>query len=490
MSKHRTDQTKAPIVDALRAYLRKDSSSFGLPGHRSGKGAPDDIKQLIGETAFKSDASVQKGIDDRRQSRQVQDSAEQIAAKAWGAEHCYFSTNGSTLSVHAAMLTVAGPGDTVLVARNVHKSVIGGLIIGRLRPVFLEPDEDETWDIEHGVPAATVERALARHRDAKAVLVTSPTIYGVVSNIAKIAKVCHRHDVTLVVDEAWGADFPFHPDLPSSAIENGADVAVASLHKTMAGLEQASIMLLKGRRVAADRLQLCYDLLETTSPSVPIMATIDASRRQFAKQGRQLLTRTLHRARRMREALASMDGIKVMGEEILDEDARLALDECKVLFDVSAWGVTGWAVEDWMIATRNLKVLSSDYRTLLAAVTVGNDDSDIEKLVSSVAAYAKSSRRKKAPPPKELPRRVDLRSELVMTPADAFFAKVKQVPIADAAGRVAAEMVSPYPPGIPRVLPGERITDEHVTFFRAGMRAGMFALDPTDMSLKRLRVVA
>jgi arginine/lysine/ornithine decarboxylase len=258
----------------------------------------------------------------------------------------------------------------------------------------------------------------------------------------------------------------------------------------MAGLEQASVMLLKGRRVPADRFQLCYDLFETTSPSVPVMATIDASRRQFVKQGRRLLTRTLARARHARGAIGSIDGVRVMGAEILDDDARFAMDECKVFFDVSAWGVTGWAVEDWMLQTRNVNVLNSDYRSLLAAVTVGNDDADIDRLVGSLRACARSSQRNQAPRRKDLPRRVDLRSELVMTPADAFFAKVKHVPLAEAAGHVAAEMVSPYPPGIPRVLPGERITDAHVAFFRAGMRAGMFALDPADMSLKRVRVVA
>jgi arginine/lysine/ornithine decarboxylase len=490
MSRNDTDQKKAPVVEALRAYLQKDSSSFGVPGHRSGKGAPSDIRELLGEMAFKGDASLQKGIDDRRLSGRVQQTAEQIAARAWGADHCKFSTNGSTLGVQVAMLTTAGPGDTILVARNAHKSVVAALIIGRLRPVFLQPDEDETWDIEHGVPAAVVEQALDRHRDAKAVVLTSPTIYGIVSDIGRIAKICHRQDAVLIVDEAWGAAFPFHDGLPPAATQSGADVAIASIHKTMAGLEQASVMLLKSGLVAAERFQLCYDLFETTSPSVPVMATIDASRRQFVKQGRQLLTRTLARARHAREAIGEIQGARVMDADILDGDARFAMDECKVLFDVSAWGATGWAVEDWMLQNHNVSVLNSDYRSMLAAITVGNDDADIEKLVGGLGAYARSSRRKKTARPKDLPRRVDLRSELVMTPADAFFAKVKHVPLAEAAGHVAAEMVSPYPPGIPRVLPGERISDEHVAFFRAGMRAGMFALDPSDMSLKRLRVVA
>src|SRR3954452_10037985 len=209
-----TDQTRAPIVEALAEFKAQGAISFGVPGHKSGKGAPDDIKQLLGATMFEADATTQKGIDDRRETKEVLQQAEHLAAEAWGAAYSYLSTNGTSLSNHAAFLSVAEPGDTVLVARNAHKSVIAGLIIAKLRPVFLEPDHDEAWDVEHGIPAAELERKLNQHPEAKGVFVVSPTYFGVVSNIGVLAEACHRHGKPLVVDEAWGPHMAFHPELP------------------------------------------------------------------------------------------------------------------------------------------------------------------------------------------------------------------------------------------------------------------------------------
>jgi arginine decarboxylase len=203
-----TDQGRAPILEALAAAKQRSPTSFGVPGHKSGKGAPDDVKRLIGAEAFAADILTQKGLDDRRETEEVMQQAEHLAALAWGADYAYLSTNGTSLSNHAAFLSVAAPGDTVLVARNSHKSVIAGLILAGLRPVFLEPDVDEVWDIEHGIPAAEVERKLAEHPEAKGVFVVSPSFYGVSADLARLARVCHEHGKPLVVDEAWGRTTP------------------------------------------------------------------------------------------------------------------------------------------------------------------------------------------------------------------------------------------------------------------------------------------
>jgi arginine decarboxylase len=234
-----TDQTRAPILEALAGYKKRGSISFGVPGHKSGKAAPEDVQGLVGAEMFAADALTQKGLDDRRETKEVLQQAEHLAALAWGADYAYLSTNGTSLSNHAAFLSVAGPGDTVLVARNCHKSVMAGLIMAKLHPVFLEPDHDEVWDVEHGIPAAEVERKLAAHPEAKGVFIVNPSFYGVSGDLRHLARICHDHGKPLVVDEAWGPHFAFSPEMPPSAIASGADMAVGSIHKTMAGLQGA-----------------------------------------------------------------------------------------------------------------------------------------------------------------------------------------------------------------------------------------------------------
>ena len=487
------DQTKAPIVDALQAYKTQGTTSFGVPGHKSGVGATEDVKRLLGPDIFAADSTTEKGIDDRRETKRVVQQAEELAAEAWGAAQAHLSTNGTSLSNHVAFLCMARPGDTVLVARNSHLSVIAGLVLAGLRPVFLDPDHDAGWDIDHGIPAAELERKLAAHPEAKGVLIVSPTYYGVTSDIAALAAVCHRHGVPLAVDEAWGPHFAFHPEMPPAAIRSGADLAVGSIHKTMAGLQGASILLLNSKLVTPDRFALSYALFESTSPPVPVLATIDATRRQFALEGERLIGGQLHQAHRARQAIAGIEGIRVMGREVLDGDARHALDETKLFFDISGLGVSGYAADDWLTGQRNLSMGLSDERHLLATWTVGNTEQHTDTLIAGIHALADWARQAPARRPKApagLPRRDDLRTEMVMTPAEAFFGRTEFVPLERAAGRVVAEIVAPYPPGIPRLVPGELITETHVAYFRLGLEAGLFPMGQSDLELHTLRVVA
>lgn len=484
-------QSSAPILEALANFTRQGSVSFGVPGHKSGQGASPDIKRVVGAEAFSADATTQKGIDDRRETKRTIQRTERLAAAAWGADYAHLSTNGTSLSNHAAFLSVAAPGDTVLVARNAHKSVTAGLILAGLRPVFLDPDMDESWDIEHGIPVAELERKLAAHPEAKGAFVVSPTYFGVTSDIARLAEACHRHGKPLVVDEAWGPHMAFHPELPTHAIQAGADLSVGSIHKTMAGLQGASIMLLKSRLISSERFALAYDLFESTSPPVQVLASTDATRRQFALEGEAILGALLGRARRAKAALAEIPGIRVLGREVLDGDARFALDETKVTLDISGLGVTGYAAEDWLTETLGLSFGLSDDVHLLACFTLGNTDKETDTLVDGIrklAEWAGVQRGLGRPP--DMPRRRDMATDMAMTPAEAFFGRTEAVALDRAAGRVAAEMVAPYPPGIPRLVPGQRIEEAHVAFLRLGLQAGFFPAGLRDPDMQTLRVVA
>jgi lysine decarboxylase len=487
------DQNEAPILEAMAKFLEKESTAFGVPGHQSGKGAADDVKQLIGEAAFKADCTPLKGLDDRRERQRVRQRAERLAAQAWGADHCFFSSNGSSLSNHAALLCVAAPGDKVLVQRSSHKSVLAALLVTGVEPVWLEPEFDEEWGISHGVPVGEVERQLAAHPDARAVLITSPTYYGVVPDLERLAALCHQHGKPLIVDEAWGPHFPFHPEMPRHALHAGADMTLGSIHKTMAGLTQASILLLKSELIPADVFNLAFDAFETTSVNSLILASMDAARRDYATRGEELVGRTLALARQTREAISAIDGLKVMGREVLSGDARSEMDETKVLIDVGALGVTGYACDEWLTNTKNLVVELSDERRIELCFTVGHDQQSVDTLVKSLQAlpaFAAGPLEDCQRWPRPLPTHAELRSEALMTPSQAFHAPSTRVPLDEAAGRIAAEMLSPYPPGIPRVFPGERITPAQVEFMRVSYELGAFALDASDLELKTVRVVA
>ena len=486
-------QDRAPYLEALQSYLRASPISFEMPGHHAGRGAPHAITRLIGSDAFKADCTPLKGMDDRTESKRISHRAEGLAAELWGADSCYFSTAGSTLSNQVAVRAAANPGDTVLVSRNSHKSLIGALILAGVRPVFLEPRYDQSWDMGHGSSRAELAGKLDAHPDTKAVFIVSPTYYGVAPDVGGLAELCHVRGLPLVVDEAWGAHYPFHGEMPPHAIGQGADIAVTSIHKTMGGLEQASIMLRRSDLIPEDRFNLAYDLHLTTSPSSLILASIDATRRQFAQEGEKLVQNTLDLARHARDELGSIDGIEAMGAEVLDGDAAFALDKTKLLLDISGLGINGYEAEDWLIRNKKMTLGLADERRLLLIFTLGTDRSSTHQMLSAfkdLVKWARDGKDDKKGYDGKLPHLGDLKAELVMTPTEAFFARTERVPLSRMVGRVAAEMISPYPPGIPRILPGERISEAQMIYIRDSLKLGVFPYDPSDQDLHTVRVVA
>ena len=280
------DQSKAPIIEAIKRYHKAGIIPFTTPGHKMGKGVLEEDREFL-EHAFYNDIPMQNGADDRRESEGVQQEAEKLMAKAVGADQTYFSTNGSSLSAHVAILTIANAGDKILMSRNAHKSGIAALVMAEVTPIFLEPVIDEKLDIEHGISPRHLEQMLTAHPDVKGVFIVSPTYYGVTSDVKSLAKICHDHNVPLIVDEAWGPHFPFHGELPKSALSCGADMSFGSIHKTMNGLSQTSVVNVRGKLIDKEKFTLCFDLFESTSPSSAMLATIDAARRQMALHGRE-----------------------------------------------------------------------------------------------------------------------------------------------------------------------------------------------------------
>src|SRR4051794_41058203 len=327
------DHRRVPVLEALEAFRERGDLRFGPPGHRQGKGADPRVLDIVGAGVFASDVLVLNGLDDRRQSQGVIEQAQELMADAVGAEHAFFSTCGSSLSVKSAMLAVAGPGEKLLISRNAHKSVMSAVIVNGTDPVWLHPKFDAERHLAHPPEPDDVRRALEANPDAKGVLLITPTDWGSCADIQGTADVCHELDVVLIVDEAWGAHLPFHDDLPEWGMNCDADLVVTSVHKMGGAIEQSSVFHLQGDRVDPTVLKQRMDILGTTSASSLVFATLDGWRRQMVEHGTELLGAAVALARQLREEVEGIDGLTLMGDEIVDEGYAHELDPLVLTVD-------------------------------------------------------------------------------------------------------------------------------------------------------------
>lgn len=471
------DHESTPVLDAIEQFRREEHYSFALPGHRHGRGIDERTAAVLSRGTFEADVINAKSAVPQ---------AEELFADAVGARQAIFTTCGSSISIHTAMLTVTGPGRKILIDRNVHKSVVASLVLAGAHPVWLRPRWDHENQIAHPAVAEDVTEALRRDPEISAALMITPTEYGTGADVRAIADICHGHGIPLLVDEAWGAHFPFHPDLPTAAVRAGADIVVQSLHKADGGLCQSSVMLVGGDLVDPVDLRLRLDLITTTSPSPLLFGSIDGFRRRMALEGEQLLAEVLRRAEALRERLSRVDGLEVMDSSIVGHDAVAEWDPLKLSVDVSALGITGYQAREWLDAECKLTAQLGDSRRIVCSLTYADDDAAIDRLAMALERLAADPPAPDRPAP-AVPPLEDLNLEQAMNPREAFFAQTEQV--ADPVGRIAAEMISPYPPGVPAILPGERFNEAVMTYLRAGKDAGMTIPDAADPELKSFRVV-
>ncbi|MFC9927730.1 aminotransferase class I/II-fold pyridoxal phosphate-dependent enzyme [Streptomyces sp. NPDC127190] len=484
------DHSRAPVLEALEAFRRRGDVVFGPPGHKQGRGTDPRVADVLGLDVFRSDVLTLNGLDDRRESQGVVAQAQELMADAVGATHAFFSTCGSSLSVKTAMLSVAGPGEKLLLSRNAHKSVIAGVIINGVEPIWVHPKFDAERHMAHPPEPDDVRDRLREHPDAKGMLLITPTDWGTCADVRGVADVCHAFDVPLILDEAWGAHLPFHPDLPVWGMNAGADLVVTSVHKMGGAIEQSSVFHLQGDRIAPDVLKQREDLLGTTSASCLVYAALDGWRRQMAEHGHELLDAALHRAERIRAGLRELPGLRVMGGEVIEEGLAAEFDPLKIVIDVRGLGISGMQATEWLREHCHVDMGGSDTCRVNASITHSDDD-ETEKIlmdaVRALVAHADSIERR---PEVRLPEPRALELEQALLPRDAFFGPAEQIPADRAVGRISAEMISPYPPGVPVVAPGEVITEEVLDFLRSGVAHGFLIAEAADPSLDTLRVVA
>jgi len=483
-------QATTPYIDALLAHRDRGMVPFQTPGHKLGKGAPAVMREAFGPALLGVDVAMAGGVEDTRESTALVRAAEDLAAAAWGGDRCFFLVNGSTSGVHALLLALAGPGEGVILPRNAHKSVQAALIFSGAVPHYIEPVVDPVWGIPLSVPAERVAAVVEAHPEAQAVVIVSPSSNGVCAALEAIAGHAHGAGLPLVVDQAWGPHLRFCSRLPIDAMSAGADAMVASTHKLISGLTQSSVLVARERRLRLSHLESVVKMTQSTSPQVLIYASIDAARAQMATQGEALWSRAIDNAEWLRGRLAGLRGVRVLADEILAQPGVADLDRTRVTVSACDLGVTGYELETTLRDRYGIAVEAADPLNVLLNVTYGDSRDDVAEFAAAMTDLA--ARRRDAA---ALSCATPLASwppsgRQVMTPRDAFFARSEAVPVEHSAGRVSAEMVAPYPPGIPLIAPGEEVSDEIAAYLGEASLRGMHIHGPEDLTLKTLRVVS
>lgn len=481
------DQSRAPYFEALRAYAGVERTVFHVPGHIQGRGSHPLLIEALGAGTLELDlCSGLPGLDGRPGTALEQ--AEALAAAAYGADRSWFLINGSTSGNQILVSAVCHPGEVILTPRNTHKSIISALVVSGARPVYVTPEIDPETHIAHGVTPAAVEAGLRAHPEAKAVLIVCPTYYGACSDVAAIARVVHDYGLPLLVDEAWGPHFPFHPELPSPALTLGADASVTGTHKLAGALTQAAMLHVRGPLLDHERIDVVSKMLLSTSPSCLLYAALDVARMQMATEGEELLQEALRLAETARSAIRAHPRLSCIDKTLAGSHGVVGLDPTRLCVNVTRTGHTGYEVERLLCQSHAVMAEMSDFANVLFNITIGHQQSAVDRLLDALVAVA-DLRPHAVDPHGFLEFGLMTLPEQVLSPGEAFHAPQTRVPLADAAGLVSAELAASYPPGIPVVVPGERLTRSLVDHLLAQVAAGCRIVGPRDHRLDTIQVV-
>jgi lysine decarboxylase len=482
-------QPGAPYLEAVIAYGFRGSIRFHVPGHKGGEGADPGLRSALGERALLLDVPLDiEGID-LGPSPTPYEQAEALAAEAYGAARTWFLTNGASQGNHALCLALASSGRRVIVQRNSHASLIDGLILSGGAPAWVAPEYDGELGMAHSVTPQAVELALARSPEARAVFMVSPTYYGMAADVEGCAEVAHRHDAALVVDNAWGAHFGFHPALPESPLRLGADAMLASTHKIVGSLTQSAMLHVgPGDRVDVEAIARAVRLVRSTSPNSLLFASLDAARRQLAIHGEALLERTIDAAARARRAIDAVAGCTTLDDEMIGRSGIVGWDPLRLVIDVRGTGCTGYEVAAALREGHDIYVELATHATVVLVLGLAEPIEQLERLAHDFdETIGQISRPGQTPAISRPPAAFE--SETAITPREAFLGSGETVAVDDAVGRISAESIAGYPPGIPALLPGERITDEVIAYLRELTRAGARLHGAADPSFRTVRVL-
>ena len=488
VEKRHDEALRAPIAEAMKAYAADGARAYHTPGHKQGLGAHPLLKALVTEEGLREEVSLMEELDDLHEPTMCIKEAQEMAAALYGADQAFFMINGTTGAIHTILMGALAPGDTVLVPRNAHRSVIGGIILAGARPIFLQPEIDERLGIAMGLTEETVARAIALHPEAKALVCVYPTYYGVTYGLEAIAKLVHAHGMLLLVDEAHGPHLRFSDDLPPQAIDCGADMAAQSTHKILGAMTQASMLLTSGPRVSRERVREAASLLQSTSPNQLLLASLDIARLQMAEDGRETVGNAVRLAEKLRCAINEIDGLWSFGPEYTDYPGATGLDTTKITVQVTDLGLSGVEAESILRHEYKVQCELSDARNLLFILSYADGEEQADYLLEALQGLARDHRRATVAA-SAVAAGLPAVPAQGMTPREAFFAPKGSVPFGEAEGRIAAEQVMFYPPGIPILCPGDIIDAASLHYIRAMQSLGLKVVGPRDASLTELQVV-
>ena len=475
-----TDQTKTPLVDALKNFDKISPAYFCIPSHHRGKGASSSFTEVFGKTVLKYDLTETPLTDDLHEADGAIKEAESLASELFGSDRTFFLVNGTTCANEAMIISSVCEGEKILVARNCHKSVLMGLIISGASPVYIEPEISGVFSAFGSISPEKVKLAFKNHPDIKAFILTSPTYYGIGSDLQKIADICHSHGALLLVDEAHGSHFAFSDKLPKTALSCGADMVSQSTHKTLNSMTQSSMLHVKGSLVDISKVDDALKIVQSTSPSYILMASLDAARQNAALNGRTAVCRMLDITSYIRSALSSIDGVSC--PENIDGNEVFSFDKTRIIFSVK--GISGFSLSEILLEKYNICCEMADNYNVVSIIGSSDSYEDADRLINAVkeiAATVNTGKIKEFSLPPMPP--------IAMTPRKAFFAKSTRTNFKDSVGKVSAEMIAPYPPGIPVIYPGEVITEEIYEFISEAIKDGRHIHGFSDKSMETIKII-
>ena len=476
-------QERAPIYEALQSFQKMRVVPFDVPGHKRGRGNPE-LTALLGEQCVKLDVNSMKPLDNLCHPVSVIREAEELAAEAFGAAHAFLMVGGTTSAVQSMVLSVAKRGEKIILPRNVHRSVMGAMVLCGAIPVYIDPACDDRLGIPLGMSVSDVERAIRENPDAKAILVNNPTYYGICSDLRRIVQLAHAHGMLCLADEAHGTHFYFGENLPVSAMAAGADMAAVSMHKSGGSLTQSSLLLC-GPAMSEGHVRQIINLTQTTSGSYLLLSSLDISRRNLALRGKEAFARVSELAEYARHEINAIGGYYAFSRELCNGDSIYDFDTTKLSVNTLRVGLAGIEVYDLLRDEYDIQIEFGDLGNILAYLSIGDRPREIERLVSALSEV----RRRFGGSEAGLMKQEYIEPDVAVSPQDAFYAEHESLPLLETEGRVCSEFVMCYPPGIPILAPGERITREILDYIVYAKEKGCSMTGPEDADITRLNVL-
>ena len=491
----RLEQSATPLLTALTNLLTQERAAFHTPGHNQGQGIGSQLTQLLGSQVFRADLPELPELDNLFAPQSAIAEAQDLAARCFGADQSWFLINGSSCGIISAIVATCQAGDKIILPRNIHQSAIAGLIVSGAIPVFINPQFDTIRNITYSITTEALEQTLEKFPETKAVMILHPSYQGVCCDLKAIAKITHSYDIPLIVDEAHGGHFHFHDQLPPAALSVGADLTIQSTHKVLGAMTQASMMHLQGNRIDPQKISRALQLSESTSPSYILLASLDAARKQMALEGKDLMSKTLALAEFARSELAAISPLKVL--EFDPKPGFKYLDPTRLTIDISALRITGYEADEILHYKLGVTCELPTLSHLTFIITFGNSQQDIDRLIEAlknlVSSYPDSSHSADIVPNSASLFKGDLVNNqfelLKLSPRDAYFANTEEIALVKASDRLSGELICPYPPGIPVLMPGEMITTKMIDYLQRVLASGGVISGCSDPSLAMIKVI-